>query len=78
MQDWIDVSSLSPKVGNFALAWIVTKFTEPIRFAVTLAITPMISRWIRGEKKVSRKLLKKRKENNAAQRSRQDIPTGGR
>jgi hypothetical protein len=46
--DLFDESLLTPKMGNFALAWIVTKFTEPLRFALTLGVTPAISRWWRG------------------------------
>jgi len=51
--DLLDESKLSPKLGSFALAWIVTKFTEPIRFGITLGITPIIARWWRGEKMVT-------------------------
>jgi len=34
-----------PYVANLAVAWIATKFTEPIRFGVTLAITPRVARY---------------------------------
>eukprot|EP00808_Paulinella_micropora_P009445 g6145.t1 len=37
---------LSSKTSNFALAWICTKFTEPLRFGVTLVLTPRVSRAI--------------------------------
>ncbi|KAL0490669.1 DUF1279 domain-containing protein [Acrasis kona] len=30
------------QVANFGIAWVLTKFTEPIRLAVTVAITPYI------------------------------------
>lgn len=34
----------NPHVGNFALAWILTKFTEPLRALVTIGIVPRIAR----------------------------------
>lgn len=46
----IDLDTLNPKAGNFAVAWILTKFTEPIRFALTIAITPSIYRFITGRR----------------------------
>lgn len=46
----IDLDSLNPKAGNFAVAWILTKFTEPIRFGLTIAITPSIYRFITGRR----------------------------
>jgi hypothetical protein len=45
---YIDVSGLNPRLSSFALAWIVTKFTEPIRAALTVAVTPFIVRKIKG------------------------------
>jgi len=33
-----------PWTANFAIAWIATKFTEPIRFGVTVAVTPPLSK----------------------------------
>eukprot|EP01038_Epipyxis_sp_PR26KG_P008040 gene8040-10895_t len=38
----------NPRVGTFAIAWVMTKFTEPIRLGVTLATVPSISRFIAG------------------------------
>jgi len=35
-----------PWTANFAIAWIATKFTEPIRFGVTVAVTPPIARYL--------------------------------
>jgi hypothetical protein len=46
----IDLDSLNPKAGNFAIAWILTKFTEPIRFGLTIAVTPSIYRFITGRR----------------------------
>lgn len=34
----------NPKVGTFAIAYVMTKVTEPIRFGVTFAIVPKIAR----------------------------------
>lgn len=34
----------NPKVGTFALAWVMTKFTEPIRLGVTIAAVPKIAK----------------------------------
>ena len=34
-----------PWTANFAIAWIATKFTEPIRFGVTVLVTPPLSKY---------------------------------
>ena len=34
----------NPSVANLAVAWIAVKFTEPIRLAITLGITPRVAR----------------------------------
>jgi len=34
-----------PWTANFAIAWIATKFTEPIRFGATVVMTPPIARF---------------------------------
>ena len=31
-------------MGTFAIAWVMTKFTEPLRLGFTLAIVPPIAR----------------------------------
>eukprot|EP01039_Chlorochromonas_danica_P004274 gene4274-4694_t len=41
----------NPRVGTFAVAWLMCKFTEPIRLAVTLGTVPTIARWVGKEKK---------------------------
>ncbi|EFC35446.1 predicted protein [Naegleria gruberi] len=50
----IDMSDLdkSEMYANAGVAWVLTKFTEPLRMAVTLAITPSIYRLL---KKLMRK-----------------------
>lgn len=34
----------NPTVGTFAIAWVMTKFTEPVRLGVTLFVLPKIAR----------------------------------
>lgn len=36
-----------PKVGTFAIAWVMTKFTEPVRLAVAITIVPSVARFFR-------------------------------
>jgi hypothetical protein len=36
-------------VGTFAIAWVMTKFTEPFRLAFTIATVPSVAR-ILGKK----------------------------
>ncbi len=43
----VDLDRINPKAGNFAVAWILAKFTEPIRFAFTVAITPSVVRMLK-------------------------------
>lgn len=35
----------NPRVGTFAIAWVMTKFTEPLRLGFTLLTVPSIARW---------------------------------
>lgn len=68
--DFFDESLLTPKVGNFALAWVSTKFTEPLRFAITLGITPSISRWWTGHHQ--HKLEAKREREEQQQKKEEE------
>jgi FAM210A/B-like domain len=43
---FLDVSELGPKKSGLALAWILTKVVEPLRLALSVAITPSIARLI--------------------------------
>ncbi len=43
----LDFEELNPKHGNFAVAWVATKFTEPIRLGLSIAITPRIDAQLR-------------------------------
>jgi len=40
-----------PALANFAVAWATTKFTEPIRLAFTVAVTPRVARYFGGAPK---------------------------
>ena len=53
-----------PSTANFAIAWIATKFTEPIRFGATVVLTPPIARWFgyRAEEKENRHEEKEKEE----------------
>ena len=37
---------IDPRKGDFAVAWLATKFTEPLRLALTAAITPTAARML--------------------------------
>lgn len=43
---YLELEHVNSRTGSFLLAWIATKFTEPLRLAVTLAITPRIARFL--------------------------------
>ena len=43
-QPYVPFMERNPYLANLAVAWIAVKFTEPIRAAVALAITPRVSR----------------------------------
>jgi len=34
----------NPRVGTFAIAWVMTKVTEPVRAGLTIAVVPSIAR----------------------------------
>jgi len=42
---FVDLSPIANSTaGNFALAWLITKMTEPVRLAFTASITPALAR----------------------------------
>ena len=45
----ITVTSTSEQVGVFALAYAVHKAASPIRFPPTVALTPLVARWMGKE-----------------------------
>ncbi|KAE8895025.1 hypothetical protein PF005_g909 [Phytophthora fragariae] len=63
---YLEVERVNSKTGTFLLAWIATKFTEPVRLAVTLAVTPRIARFLgRAPKlppKVPRTILRRKQQ----------------
>lgn len=42
----VDLNLISPTAGNFALTWILAKFTEPVRAVTTVSITPAVARMV--------------------------------
>ncbi|RLN96662.1 hypothetical protein BBJ28_00002287 [Nothophytophthora sp. Chile5] len=70
---YLEVEHVSSKSGTFLLAWIATKFTEPLRLAVTLAVTPRIARFVGRAPKLPPKLplkLKKQPQTPQQQQSK--------
>jgi hypothetical protein len=45
-----EVESASSTAGALGAAWVATKLTQPIRIAVTLALTPLIGTAIKRRK----------------------------
>uniref|UniRef100_A0A7S2R9E7 DUF1279 domain-containing protein n=1 Tax=Eucampia antarctica TaxID=49252 RepID=A0A7S2R9E7_9STRA len=43
---YAEVVERNPHLPNLGIAWVVTKVTEPIRLAVTLAVLPRVSRFL--------------------------------
>ncbi|KAH9254106.1 hypothetical protein BASA81_007981 [Batrachochytrium salamandrivorans] len=43
---FVDLNLISPTAGNFALTWILAKFTEPVRAVATVSITPAVARMV--------------------------------
>ncbi|GBG29862.1 Hypothetical Protein FCC1311_060822 [Hondaea fermentalgiana] len=46
LNHFVDMDKINPRMGNFAVAWILTKFTEPPRLLLALAVTPRVARAI--------------------------------
>ena len=45
-----EVDGASSTAGTLGAAWVATKLTQPIRIAVTLALTPLIGSFIKRRK----------------------------
>mmetsp|Transcript_40463 Transcript_40463/g.80464 ORF Transcript_40463/g.80464 Transcript_40463/m.80464 type:complete len:114 (-) Transcript_40463:174-515(-) len=43
---YVPIVENNPEVANLGVAWIAVKFTEPIRFGVTVAIVPRLARYL--------------------------------
>eukprot|EP01112_Ceratiomyxa_fruticulosa_P010685 TRINITY_DN2839_c0_g2_i2.p1 TRINITY_DN2839_c0_g2~~TRINITY_DN2839_c0_g2_i2.p1 ORF type:complete len:279 (+),score=46.27 TRINITY_DN2839_c0_g2_i2:125-838(+) len=50
LDKWFDLSTLNSKAGSVAVSWVLTKFTEPLRVAITVAITPTLVKWWTNKK----------------------------
>jgi len=46
----LQVSDTSEKVGTFAIAYAAHKALSPVRFPPTVALTPVVAKWL-GKKK---------------------------
>jgi len=57
----------NPWTANFAIAWIATKFTEPIRLGATVVLTPSIAKFF-GYKPISS--IRRRKGSTDADASK--------
>lgn len=49
-ETYLEPMRSNPTVGTFALAYLATKITEPLRLVTTIAITPRIYRWVKNRK----------------------------
>ncbi|CEG44421.1 Predicted membrane protein [Plasmopara halstedii] len=47
---YLEVERVNSKTGTFLLAWVATKFTEPVRLGLTIAMTPRIARFLGRDK----------------------------
>lgn len=43
----VNLDSLNPKTGSLVAAFLATKFTSPIRFAIVVSLTPTIHKLLR-------------------------------
>jgi hypothetical protein len=59
----------NPMAGTFALAWVMTKFSEPLRFAVAVGMTPRVSKFLgyRSNKKAVKEATKIKKTDDDAE-----------
>lgn len=52
VQDWTGYDGIPkylrehPHVGTFAMAWVMTKFTEPPRLAITAVAVPAVAKYL--------------------------------
>lgn len=49
----------NPHLGNLAVAWVVTKFTEPVRLPLAVVLVPKVAK-VLGKKKVEKEMLGKK------------------
>ena len=46
----LQVNNTSETVGTFAIAYAAHKALSPVRFPPTVALTPVVAKWIGGNK----------------------------
>lgn len=44
-RDYAPMMAAHPSLANFGFSWIMVKFTEPVRFGVTMAVLPAVIRY---------------------------------
>mgnify|MGYP000461382904 CR=1 FL=1 len=44
-ESWAETVLEKPHLAQLAVAWVATKFTEPLRLAATAAVTPRVARY---------------------------------
>lgn len=50
IQTGIKVESTAGKAGIWGAAWVATKVTQPLRILATLALTPVLARFLPGRR----------------------------
>lgn len=53
----LQVSEQNEKVGTVAIAYAAHKALSPVRFPPTVALTPVVAKWL-GQKKVEEEVTK--------------------
>ena len=43
LESWAP-ETVTPRMGNFAIAWLTTKLIEPLRALITIGLTPTVAR----------------------------------
>jgi hypothetical protein len=47
----LEVNSTSESVGTFAIAYAAHKALSPVRFPPTVALTPVVAKWLKKDNK---------------------------
>jgi hypothetical protein len=55
----------NPRVGTFALGWVMTKFTEPVRIAATVVAVPSLAKFFASKQEREQLEAEERAEENA-------------
>lgn len=67
-----DDAKISPLMGDFGLAWILTKFTEPLRLVFTASVTPFLARQLTSRAPALAKLLRVQDQPSKTEESSED------